>query len=128
VRRLVESSGKLYNITCSLDMTELDGLFSRDQKITVYRIVQECLTNIAKHSLANNVWITLRRQHDGFFFQVKDDGQGFDVQDAYGRDHAKYGLGLSAMNERVRMLGGSLAVQSSRGEGTRISFTVPLNE
>ncbi|MBU0908158.1 MAG: PAS domain S-box protein [Proteobacteria bacterium] len=128
VRRLVESSGKLYNITCSLDMTELDGLFSRDQKITVYRIVQECLTNIAKHSKASHVAVTLRRQKDSFFFRVEDDGQGFDVQDAYGRDHAKYGLGLSAMNERVRMLGGSLDVWSRQGTGTRISFTLPLNE
>jgi len=128
VRRLVESSGKLYNINCSLDMTELDGLFSRDQKITVYRIVQECLTNIAKHSQASHVSITLRKQHGGFFFEVEDDGQGFDVQDAYGRDHAKYGLGLSAMNERVRMLGGSLDVWSHKGTGTRISFTVPLHE
>jgi PAS domain S-box-containing protein len=125
VRRLVETSGKLYHIKCSLEMTELDDLFSRDQKITVYRIVQECLTNIAKHSQASHVSIALGRQQDGFFFRVEDDGQGFDVQDAYGQDHAKYGLGLSAMNERVRMLGGSLEVWSRKGTGTRISFTVP---
>ncbi|MCK9294627.1 MAG: PAS domain S-box protein [Desulfobulbaceae bacterium] len=126
VRRLVESSGKLYNIDCVLDMTELDALFSRDQKITVYRIVQECLTNIAKHSLASHVAITLRRQEDSFFFEVKDDGQGFDVQDAFGRDHAHYGLGLSAMHERVRMLGGALKVESRKEQGTSISFTLPL--
>ncbi|MEW6289643.1 MAG: PAS domain S-box protein [Thermodesulfobacteriota bacterium] len=127
VRRLVESSVSLYNITCSLDMTELDDLFSRDQKITVYRIVQECLTNIAKHSQASHVWITLRRQEDSFFFEVKDDGQGFDVQKAFGRNHPQHGLGLSAMNERVRMLGGSLEVLSSKGKGTTISFSIPLN-
>ncbi|RJX34638.1 MAG: PAS domain S-box protein [Desulfurivibrio sp.] len=125
VRRLVESSGKLYNISCSLDMTELDSLFSRDQKITVYRIVQECLTNIAKHSLASNVWLTLSRRQDSFFFQVRDDGEGFDVREVLGRDRTKHGLGLSAMHERVRMLGGTLSVQSSKG-GTIISFAVPL--
>jgi PAS domain S-box-containing protein len=128
VRRLVETSGELYHIKCSLEMTELDDLFSRDQKITVYRIVQECLTNIAKHSQASHVSIALGRQQDGFFFRVEDDGQGFDVQDAFGQDHAKYGFGLSAMHERVRMLGGSLEVWSRKGTGTRISFTVPLNE
>lgn len=128
VRRLVETSGQLYNIDCSLEMTELDDLFSRDQKITVYRILQECLTNIAKHSRAGRVWVTLRRQNESFFFQVRDDGQGFDVQEAFGRDHAQHGLGLSAMNERVRMLGGSLDIKSARGEGARISFTMPLPE
>ena len=126
VRRLVESSGKLYNIDCALNMTELDTLFSRDQKITVYRIVQECLTNIAKHSQASHVAITLRRQENRFLFEVKDDGQGFDVQDAFGRDHANYGLGLSSMHERVRMLGGALKVKSSKEQGTSISFTLPL--
>ena len=109
-------------------MTELDDLFSRDQKITVYRILQECLTNIAKHSRAGRVWVTLRRQNESFFFQVRDDGQGFDVQEAFGRDYAQHGLGLSAMNERVRMLGGSLDIKSDRGEGARISFTMPLPE
>jgi two-component system sensor histidine kinase UhpB len=94
----------------------------------VYRILQECLTNIAKHSQASHVSIALGRQQDRFFFRVADDGQGFDVQDLFGRDQAKYGLGLSAMNERVRMLGGSLEVWSRKGTGTRISFTVPLNE
>lgn len=127
VRRLVETSGKLYNIECFLEMTGLDDLFSRDQKITVYRIVQECLTNIAKHSQAGQVWITLRRQEDSFFFEVRDDGQGFDVQDAFGKHHPQHGLGLSAMNERVRMLGGSLEVLSSKGKGTTISFSIPLN-
>jgi PAS domain S-box-containing protein len=127
VRRLVETSGKLYNIECSLEMTGLDDLFSRDQKITVYRIVQECLTNIAKHSQAGQVWITLRRQEDSFFFEVRDDGQGFDVQAAFGKHHPQHGLGLSAMNERVRMLGGSLEVLSREGKGTTISFSIPLN-
>jgi PAS domain S-box-containing protein len=127
VRRLVETSGKLYHIDCSLEMTELDDFFSRDQKITVYRILQECLTNIAKHSRASHVAIALGRGRDGFFFRVEDNGCGFDVQDAFGKHHPQYGLGLSAMNERVRMLGGSLDVRSRQGGGTCISFSVPLN-
>jgi len=128
VRRLVETSGQLYHIECALEMTELDDLFSRDQKITVYRILQECLTNIAKHSRASRVEVTLTRLNDCFFFQVKDNGQGFNVQEVFGRDHAQHGLGLSAMNERVRMLGGTLEVRSSKGKGTGISFVIPLPE
>ena len=128
VRRLVETSGQLYHIECALEMTELDNLFSRDQKITVYRILQECLTNIAKHALASHVWVTLTRLDGIFFFQVRDDGQGFDVQEAFGKHHPQQGLGLSAMHERVRMLGGTLEVKSSKEEGTSISFIIPLPE
>lgn len=126
VRRLVESSAKLYNIDCSLELVELDDLFSRDQKITVYRIVQECLTNIARHSDANRVTVILSRNKDSFFFNIEDDGQGFDMQEVFGPDHTRYSFGLSAMNERVRMLGGNFKVRSSKGRGTQISFVVPL--
>jgi PAS domain S-box-containing protein len=128
IRWLVDASAKHYKIESSLDMAEVEALFSRESQITVYRIVQECLTNIAKHAQATNVSIIIRRQDDGFFLSVEDNGKGFDVKEALGRDPSKKGMGLAAMYERTRMLGGSLDIWSQEGAGTRISITAPLDD
>jgi PAS domain S-box-containing protein len=128
IRRLVETSGKHSNIKTSLAMTEMEDLFSREGQITVYRIVQECLTNIAKHAQATHVSIDIGKQDDRVLFSVEDNGKGFDVKEAFGQDPAKKGLGLAAMYERARMLGGSLDIWSQEGTGTRITFTVPPDE
>ena len=128
IRWLVEASTKNYNIKSSLDMTEVDGLFSHEGRITVYRIVQECLTNIAKHAQAAHVSIAISKQDGAVLFSMEDDGKGFDVKEAFGRDPTKKGLGLSAMYERARILGGTLDIWSEKGTGTRITFKVPLDE
>ena len=128
IRWLVEASTKHYTIESSLDMTEMDDLFSYESQITVYRIVQECLTNIAKHAQATHVSIVIRRQDHRVLFRVEDDGKGFDVKEAFDRDPAKKGLGLAAMYERARILGGSLDIWSQKGTGTRITFTVSLDD
>jgi PAS domain S-box-containing protein len=128
IRRLVETSGKHSNIKTSLTMTEMESLFSRQSQITIYRIVQECLTNIAKHAQATRVSVDIGKLDDRFLFSVEDDGKGFDVKEAFGQDPTEKGLGLAAMYERARMLGGSLDIWSQEGTGTRITFTVPPDE
>jgi len=128
IRRLVATSTKHCNIESSLDMTQIDDLFSPGGKITVYRIIQECLTNIAKHAQATRASIVIKRENNKILFRMEDDGKGFDVQEALGQDPTIKGLGLTAMYERTRMLGGSLDIWSQQGTGTRISFTVPLDE
>jgi signal transduction histidine kinase len=127
IRWLVEKSCKHGNLESSLDMTALEDLFTRERQITVYRIVQECLTNIAKHAQATRVSVTITKQDDLFFFRVEDNGIGFDPREVLGQDPRTKGLGLAAMYERTRMLKGSLDIQSHRGTGTRISFSVPLD-
>jgi len=94
----------------------------------VYRIVQECLTNVAKHAQATHVSVTIRKQDDLFFFRVEDNGKGFDVKEVLGKDPRTKGLGLAAMYERTRMLKGSLDIWSQEGAGTKITFTVPLDD
>jgi len=128
IRWLVDSSTKHGNIESSLDMTDLDNLFSQEGQITVYRIIQECLTNVAKHAQATYVSIVIRKQDGRVFFRVKDDGKGFDVKEVFGKDPGKKGLGLAAMYERARMLGGSLDIWSQEGAGTKITFTVSLGD
>jgi len=128
IRWLVEKSCKHSNLESTLEMTELEGLFTRERQITVYRIVQECLTNIAKHAQASHVSVTITKQDDLFFFRVEDNGKGFDVDEVLGKDPRTKGLGLAAMYERTRMLKGSLDIWSQKGTGTLITFTVPLDD
>jgi NarL family two-component system sensor histidine kinase LiaS len=85
---------------------------------TLFRIVQEALSNVARHSLANRVEILLAYRADGISLTVDDDGQGFVV------DGKHKGLGLRSMQERVGSLGGTLAVESAPGKGTRLSCIV----
>jgi len=127
IRWLVESFTKHGNIECLLKMTEIDNLFSRESQITIYRIIQECLTNIAKHSHASSVSVIIKKLDRDVLFQIEDDGKGFNVQDALSNPD-KRGLGLAAMQERVRMLGGMLYIVSHEGTGSNIIFYIPLSQ
>ena len=86
----------------------------------MYRIVQEALTNIAKHAEATRVSVLVTRKEDAAVVVVEDDGGGFDA----GRPTA--GLGLSGMRERVALVGGKLRLESGPGTGTTIAAEVPL--
>ncbi len=128
IRWLVEAFTKPSNIGCSLDMMELENLFSQEGQIILYRIIQECLTNIAKHAQATHVSIVIRKQDARVFFRVEDNGKGFNLREAFSKDPGKKGLGLAAMYERTRMLRGALDIGSQEGKGTIITLTVPLDE
>jgi signal transduction histidine kinase len=88
----------------------------------IYRIVQEALTNCARHSHAAKIAMTLVGREDRVELTVLDDGVGFDQA----RVRHVAGLGLMGMEERVRELGGTAAIQSSPGHGTAIRVTIPL--
>jgi signal transduction histidine kinase len=91
-----------------------------------YRVVQEALTNIARHAEASAVAIRLERDGDSLRFSIRDDGRGFDLESV--RDHVGRGrsMGLLSMEERVTLLGGRFRVRSEAGLGTRVSAVIPL--
>jgi PAS domain S-box-containing protein len=128
IRWLVEAFTKHSQIECSLDMAEIEHVFSDEEQIIIYRMIQECLTNIGKHAQASHVSLAIKKNEDHVLFSVEDNGRGFNVREVLGRDPRKKGLGLAAMVERTRMLRGSLDISSYEGSGTRINFTVPLQD
>ena len=87
--------------------------------LCLYRVVQESLHNILKHSQAKNVHITLGTERDVILLQVSDDGIGFNASDEGD------GLGLASMRQWVRSAGGTIAINSSSKAGTRIAVRVP---
>ena len=92
--------------------------------LSVYRIVQEALSNIGKHSGAQNAIVEVRGNTEEIALTVSDSGAGFDDETVDAKS-----LGLVSMKERVRLLGGRFTIQSkrSRGGGTRIEVLIPLS-
>ena len=89
---------------------------------TVFRIMQEALANVTRHSEADSVEITLAYDTDALTLKITDNGQGFD------KENLVPGFGLSSMKERAQALGGTLTVDSSQGAGTIVFTSVPVNK
>jgi signal transduction histidine kinase len=95
-----------------------------DIEVTLLRVAQEALANVAKHAGASRVGLTLSYMDDLVTVDVRDDGAGFDP-DSVRRNGSGGGFGLTAMRQRVQRLAGSLEVESEPGGGTAISAAVP---
>jgi PAS domain S-box-containing protein len=113
---------------CICDIGEINGILSQQDQINIYRIVQESFANIAKHSDASKLWLTIKKQNNRVSFELKDNGKGFEPDEVLFQQSSATGLGLTALDERVRILGGTLRIDSRKGEGTRVSFDIPARE
>ncbi len=96
-------------------------------KIAIYRVLQEALNNIAKHSKALTVVLSLRKAEQKIQLVIRDSGHGFNLEEAYSRKGTTKGLGLDSMRERIELSGGSFSIESSKGAGTVIRATWLLN-
>ena len=96
-------------------------------KIVVYRVLQEALNNIAKHSEANLVRLSLKKSGDALGLRVEDNGLGFNPADELSKDASKRGLGLASMKERTETSGGSFSITSvpDKGSTLRASWSLP---
>jgi signal transduction histidine kinase len=99
---------------------ELDHLTDA-QRTCIYRIVQEALTNCARHAKASSVLVSVRAEHDGIIVVVQDDGVGFNT-----RSSSRGGLGLLGIQERVQELDGNMRISSEPGNGTTIRVEIPV--
>ncbi len=93
-------------------------------KIVIFRILQESLNNVAKHSSADHVRIGLKKARRRLYFSISDNGTGFEVKHAFNKD-TPGGLGLIGMRERVELSGGRLRIESRPGKGTTIRASWP---
>jgi signal transduction histidine kinase len=96
--------------------------------ICFYRVLQEALTNVAKHAHANQVWVALHCNADMLSLSVEDDGQGFDAQTAVSVSRQPQSIGLLGMRERLELLGGRLEIKSQPGQGTRLVAFCPWKD
>lgn len=114
VRRFREGTGIEARLRAEGELHELGD----DRQIAIYRVAQEALHNVARHSGADVVDVALTAHGDTVELSVADDGRGF-------ARNGSHGLGLDGMAERARLVGGELEVASAPGEGTRVTLRVP---
>ena len=139
LRSLVATFTASTHIQVKLDTPRELVSLSLERTIAVYRIAQEALTNVAKHSGARNVTMSLTREHDEhdnrdehdmLRLTVRDDGKGFDPSPLLHRGQRRAsggpGVGLFGMEERARLAGGTLVLQSAPGRGTLIELQLPV--
>ncbi|NIS59244.1 MAG: hypothetical protein GTO13_00595 [Proteobacteria bacterium] len=95
-------------------------------KTIIYRVLQEALNNVTKHSEADLVHLSLSKTRNRIEMAVKDNGLGFNLEKALSVKSSRGGLGLSSMKERTELSGGSFAIQSVKGAGTTVRASWPL--
>ncbi|MBC5765399.1 CHASE3 domain-containing protein [Ramlibacter albus] len=113
-REFSERSG--IEVATSLEPTELD----ESRQLTIYRLVQESLTNVGKYAEAKTVDVSLRNYSNHVEVEIRDDGKGFDTRSVRASTH-----GIAGMRHRVEAAGGKLTVESRPGQGTRIAAVLP---
>lgn len=113
----VADSGQM-KLTADID--DLDGLFSNEAEMSIYRIIQESLNNILKHSGATEATVAVKKSERAVQIKIQDNGKGFASSAPNDGENSRRGFGLLGMSERVKMLGGTLSIQSDWMKGTTI--------
>jgi len=125
LNRLAEDFARHSGTEVSVRLEFIDNLLPQGAEINLYRVFQEALTNVSKHAQATHVSIEVTRTTEGISVRIADNGKGFSMPAPTASDAGQSGLGLAIMEERARMLKGSLDIRSSSGTGTDISLFVP---
>lgn len=126
LEEMLADVGGASGIEIASAIAPLDGLFTPAQEINLYRIVQECLNNIVKHSHATQASVIVQLREKELQLTISDDGRGFDPATKQPGQSPRSGLGLTGLSERVRILGGTLQLLSTPGDGAQIQITIPL--
>ncbi len=122
VERLKRSTSIRIDFTCPVN---IDEIIPKDLEINVYRILQELMNNVLKHSKAKEVSIKITIQVQQLWIEIKDDGIGFDAQK---QAATSVGNGLSSIKERVKILKGDLKIVSSEQKGTVVDIKIPIKQ
>ena len=125
--RYAADFGRTRGITVRVETSGLDdGRLAPSVETALYRIMQEALSNVARHAAATTVSVWLRRRRDAVVLIVDDDGCGFDSEQPPGPATAARGLGIHTMRERAAVLKGTFTIDSAPGRGTRLEVEIPL--
>lgn len=127
LQALTEQVGERHAITCTFDTDPLPKPLTDDSNVVLYHVVRELLFNVVKHSEARRARVTVRATEGNIRITVRDDGVGIDTTGFGETFGSSGGFGLFSIHERLNHLGGSLAIESDSGNGTRVVVTAPLN-
>jgi two-component system, NarL family, sensor histidine kinase UhpB len=121
---------KEYQQKCGVEVefaaSGFKGRLPAEMETALYRVIQESLTNTAKHARARKAWVSLSEDAGEVRASVRDDGQGFDAPAVLRTPWQDRGLGLAGMQERVMLLNGTITIESQPGQGTRMEICIPV--
>lgn len=120
IKNYVENFRQLTNIKCILALPDEEFMMDADQSLTLFRILQESLSNVLKHAQSHKVKILFSQRRESLLMVVKDNGIGFDSSMHNGRSR-----GLLGIRERALMAGGKASISSKPGKGVRVSVHIP---
>jgi signal transduction histidine kinase len=126
IRSSVGPATRSGSISFAVRVEEIDGMFDKDQEIHIYRIVQEAITNIVKHSAATEAAVVIKKRVTTVSVSIRDNGRGFDPAKPL-LNSGDLGLGLTGIAERVRILGGHLTINSHPGSGANVNVEIPFH-
>jgi two-component system, NarL family, sensor kinase len=127
LRWLVRSFHDDHRVVARLDVEQPFVAIDGDLATLVFRVVQESLSNVAKHAAAKNVVVALRRRNAALVVVVSDDGKGCDASSAFASSGEGRSSGLGGLRDRVRLFGGALGIESGSGGGCAVTAQFPLN-
>lgn len=124
----VQHYSERVDIDVSFDVAGMNERLGPELETALYRVVQEGLTNVARHARATRAQVTLQRTPSAITAYMEDDGCGFDVAAVMAPNGPDNGAGLLGMRERITLLGGRFTIHSAPGAGTRLFFEIPATD
>lgn len=126
IKRFLKDFESHFQISTNLLISGEEKRLNQKTETGLFRIIQEALNNVAKHSQARKVRVTIAINQRYVIINITDDGKGFEVDKVLSRECSSESLGLPGMRERAELLGAKLTVKSSPGKGASITVNVPL--
>lgn len=127
VEELAEQFSQRGSFQCHFETTEDEKPLSEQIKALLYRASRELLTNISKHAQASDVFIRIDRTDGNIRIVIEDNGKGFDLAQLEQIIHEQQGFGLFSIRERLTHVGGTFAIESRIGKGTKVTLIAPLH-
>jgi signal transduction histidine kinase len=125
IRKEAKDLAKATGVKVRVSINEDVGRLAPDIEAAVYRVVQESLHNVAKHSQAKSASVQMSRHEDSVYLTIEDDGVGMPARVNTPRSHS---FGLAGIKERIASLDGEVRVNSEKGKGTRLEIMVPARQ
>lgn len=126
IRATVNRAAENSSILFASHTDDVDGVFDKESEIHVYRIVQEAVNNIVKHSGATEAAVVVKKLVATVSVSIRDNGRGFDAAAVEKSESLDVGHGLNGIKERTRIISGTFAIDSRPGQGTTLSIEIPI--
>jgi signal transduction histidine kinase len=124
IESIIDRASKSVSLIFKYELDNIDKLFSPETEINIFRMIQECINNILKHSGASEADVSVLKSTNEVSINIKDNGMGFDILTA----RSKRGLGLMSLYERAKMSDATVEIDSRHGKGTFINITITIQK